>query len=628
MSAVIEIEIGSGEAPDVRSVRVLRSTGSGGGRGTLRLDVDALVARRPDLEMTVLASAVSARRVLSPGESELQQVGAELFDRLFEGEIGDAYRTSRAIALARGESLQLRLRLTDPDLAALPWEALYDRASGTYVCRKDSLIRQIAAPDSVVPLRVEPPLRILGLISGPRNLPPLDVEAERERLEKSLESQMAAGRVQLVWLENVSWERLHIALLSEPWHVLHFVGHSRYEAEGDEGVLAFCGPDGRADYVGAAALADLLHEAEPIPRLVVLNSCASGASGVTELFSGTAAALVGSGIDAAVAMQFTISDPAAIAFSRGFYTALAHGRTIDEAARSGRIAILGLGRDTLEWITPLLYVRGEDTRLFVVDSPVAGAAPAAIVPAVFDAPTPTAPAFEALAEPVEPALEPGQPTPAPVPTAVALAPTRGSAEADLAPADAAADSVPPAAEPGQRRRKAGWILLWAGLAALVIAGAASAFLLWIPGALDDASTADSSPSATTTAPSTPSTPPPPTIVTTEAAVLGSQVWTLTPVMCATGATLSIRAAGVVQPGGPETASGPDGMVGVFLATNVIDDANHAALIGRIGDAGVPFLVGPALDTTCPADGPLYLGVNDEGFEGNIGQFDATIQHEQ
>ena len=141
--------------------------------------------------------------------------------------------------------------------------------------------------------------------------------------------------------------------------MLHFIGHGTYDTDTDEGVLAFVGRDGRADYVTASALADLLDEAEPTPRLVVLNSCQSGAGGTTDLFSGTAAALAHSGIRAVAAMQFSISDAAALAFARGFYTALAHGRGIDEAVRSGRIGILGIGRGTLEWVTPVLYLRGE-----------------------------------------------------------------------------------------------------------------------------------------------------------------------------------------------------------------------------------------------------------------------------
>src|SRR4029453_5217548 len=118
------------------------------------------------------------------------------------------------------------------------------------------------------------------------------------------------------------------------------------------------------DLVPASRLADLLDEAEPTPRLVVLNSCQSGASGTEAPFPGTGAALAHSGIHAVAAMQYAISDDAAIAFARGFYTALAHGRGIDEAVRSGRIGILGLTRGTLEGITPVLYLRGEDTPLF------------------------------------------------------------------------------------------------------------------------------------------------------------------------------------------------------------------------------------------------------------------------
>ena len=153
--------------------------------------------------------------------------------------------------------------------------------------------------------------------------------------------------------------------------MLHFVGHGDYDTRTDEGVLALVGRGGRADMVEAGRLADLLGEAQPTPRLVVLNSCSSGQAGANDLFSGTAAALVRSGINAVAAMQFAVSDIAAIAFARGFYTAIAHGRSVDEAARSGRISILGAPR-SLEWVTPVLYVRGQATQLFTLTLSRAG----------------------------------------------------------------------------------------------------------------------------------------------------------------------------------------------------------------------------------------------------------------
>ncbi|MGW4928900.1 CHAT domain-containing protein [Agromyces sp. NPDC004153] len=366
MDAVMELEIGPGPDPGTYVSRVLRSVGGGEPSAEFRLDVDRLLRRRPDLEASVLLSSVSARRIMSDTEASLQAVGRELFEAAFTGDVYAAYRTSAAVASERGSGVQLALRLTAPGLAALPWEALYDPATETYLCRKEPLVRQVPAPHAPAPLAIDLPLRVLAMVSSPRGLPPLDVEHERELLEEALRPHLDAGRVQVEWLEPVTWSGVHDKLLEQEWHVLHFIGHGTFDIDTDEGVLAFVGRDGRADYVAASALADLLAEAEPTPRLVLLNSCRSAAGGPDDLFSGTAAALAHSGIHAVAAMQFSISDTAAIEFSRGFYSALAHGRGIDEAVRSGRIGILGLGRGTLEWVTPVLYLRGADTRLFDV----------------------------------------------------------------------------------------------------------------------------------------------------------------------------------------------------------------------------------------------------------------------
>ena len=135
-------------------------------------------------------------------------------------------------------------------------------------------------------------------------------------------------------------------------------------------MLALVREDGRADLVAAHRLVDLLRQARPMPRLVVLNSCSGAAAGVSDLFSGTAAALVRGGVSAVAAMQYEISDPAAVAFARGFYAAIARGRGVDDAVSSGRVAILGLSDRTLEWMTPVLYLRGHDGQSFTLPAPV------------------------------------------------------------------------------------------------------------------------------------------------------------------------------------------------------------------------------------------------------------------
>ena len=205
--------------------------------------------------------------------------------------------------------------------------------------------------------------------SGPGQLPALDVEKERDQLARALSWPASKGLAEVHWAPSATWADLQDLLLDREWHVLHFIGHGDFDPGRDEGVLALVHQDGRADLVAAHRLVDLLHQARPMPRLVVLNSCSGAATGVSDLFSGTAAALVRGGVSAVAAMQYEISDAAAVAFARGFYAAIVRGRGVDDAVSSGRVAILGLSDRTLEWVTPVLYLRGHDTRLFTFPAP-------------------------------------------------------------------------------------------------------------------------------------------------------------------------------------------------------------------------------------------------------------------
>ena len=366
MACIIELEMSTGPGPGQFITRVVDAPSGGEPSAVVQLDVEGLLRDRYALEMTVLASAVAGRKIAAAPEQDLRRVGLLLFDALLSGPVLGTYRASVRIAQQRDEPLRLVLRLADPKLAALPWEALFDPEIEAYICRKEPLVRHVPAPFTPQPLKVAPPLRILGLIASPRGMPALDVTAEQDNLSRALAGPISEGLIHLEWLEQATWETVQEKLLSDHWHVLHFVGHGDYDLKTDQGVLALVGPGGQANLVGADQLVDLLNQAQPTPRLVVLNSCSSGEEGTQDLFSGTAAALVHSGIGAVAAMQFTVSDPAAIAFAQGFYVAIAHGRSVDEASRSGRIGILQ-APGTLEWVTPVLYVRGENTQLFRVD---------------------------------------------------------------------------------------------------------------------------------------------------------------------------------------------------------------------------------------------------------------------
>ena len=162
---LFELEI-SGER-GAYQVEVLHSEGAGRPRGQLHLDPDSILSRRTELENAVLASSVASRRIVPAAEEPLRVVGQQLFEALFTGQVYGAYRASLGAAQQQQKRLGVVLRIIEPELAALPWEALFDPEIDEYLCRTEPLIRHVDAPYTAEPLQVRPPLRILGLVASP-----------------------------------------------------------------------------------------------------------------------------------------------------------------------------------------------------------------------------------------------------------------------------------------------------------------------------------------------------------------------------------------------------------------------------------------------------------------------------
>jgi tetratricopeptide (TPR) repeat protein len=363
VEAGLELELELTKAELGRYLITVRSP-AGEATGELRLDAASVLAKRSQLQSTVLASAVTSRRALGEIEAPVRQVGELLFRSLFNAGVFGTYKASVALTQQQGLPLRIVLRTQVPELAALPWEMLYDTDAGAYLCQRDPLVRHVAVSAPTRPLEVHPPLRVLGMVAAPRDQQRLDVEGEKHRLSTALAG--LGDLVQLRWVSNGTWTDLQGELVSGSWHVVHFIGHGGFDVGRAEGVLALENHDGLSDLVGADRFSQLLTTQVPQPQLVVLNSCAGAQAAVDDLFSSTAAALVRAGVSASVAMQFAVSDPAAKAFAAGFYQAIAHNHSVADAVRIGRIGIRGTSEDTLEWVTPALYLRGNDAPLFTV----------------------------------------------------------------------------------------------------------------------------------------------------------------------------------------------------------------------------------------------------------------------
>jgi hypothetical protein len=151
------------------------------------------------------------------------------------------------------------------------------------------------------------------------------------------------------------------------------VGHSSFTAT-DEGAIYLQDDDGLAAEVDSTLLANLVADQSNL-RLAVLNSCDGARTTLHDPYAGVATTLIQLGVPAVVAMQFEISDYAAILFADELYTNLI-GRQdpIDAAVAEARKAIY-VEIDRVEWATPVLFVRDPDVQLFDFNVPVAALPP-------------------------------------------------------------------------------------------------------------------------------------------------------------------------------------------------------------------------------------------------------------
>ena len=251
-------------------------------------------------------------------------------------------------------------------LAALPWELLLDGRQFLALDRRTPIVRSHngrSLPQPAAGL----PLRVLLVDSRPIDLRPLATGREAALIQAALAPNTL---IELIHLQHPNVRQLRERLIDSRCQILHFMGHGAPGLDReDQFVLSFEDDNSRAENVTGELLAEYVKDA-PDLRLVVLSSCWGAAfprRRGQDPYTGVAAALMMRDIPAVVAMQFPITDPAAIAFSQVLYGRLAAGDSLCEAVTEGRLEILRRDGRGVEWATPAVFLGGSD-RLFDVSS--------------------------------------------------------------------------------------------------------------------------------------------------------------------------------------------------------------------------------------------------------------------
>lgn len=298
-----------------------------------------------------------------------RSVGERLYEAVFGGDnraLGERLlSTWRAAEANPAVRMRLRLRIADPALACLPWELMYcqraDRPVDGFLAESMETIVVRAPPNSLPACGLDVTLPLQALLVLPAT-PGLNLAEEQSRLEEIF--QHCRDIVRPTFLsDTVTFESVSRAL-ADPYHVLHFAGHGRFTENG--AALRLTNADGDEDWIHEDRLAALFAR-QPALRLVVLNACETARVSSTQAFVGLAPSLVDAGVAAVVAMQFSVGDDLALAFSRSFFQSLFRGvargdleMAVIAARRSVRVTI----RDRPGFGAPVLYLRSRAGILF------------------------------------------------------------------------------------------------------------------------------------------------------------------------------------------------------------------------------------------------------------------------
>lgn len=306
------------------------------------------------------------RRLESPEMEAAKIFGGRLFEAVFQGDVRGCFDSSLDTVRRQGLGLRLRLRLEAPEVADLPWEYLYNPALNRFLSLsvETPLVRYLSLPERIQPLAVTPPLRVLVMIASPSDYPALEVEREWQKLQIGVSELESSGRVVLERLEAATLSALQARLRKGGYHIFHFIGHGAFDERAQDGVLLLEDEEGRGRPVSGQYVGTLLHDERTL-RLAILNACEGARTSATDPFAGTAQSLVQQGIPAVIAMQFEITDEAAITLAHEFYQAVADGYPVDAALVEARKAIFAQGND-VEWGTPVLYLRTPTGQIFDV----------------------------------------------------------------------------------------------------------------------------------------------------------------------------------------------------------------------------------------------------------------------
>jgi len=167
----------------------------------------------------------------------------------------------------------------------------------------------------------------LGVYSSSEKSP--DVVREMEKIQSNLRLSKERDYLELIPILEPTADRALQLILDEEPNIVHFSGHGHRKG------IVLLDENGRSALVSNKAISSLFRLAKRHIFCVLLNSC----------YSKSQAEAIHRHIPYVIAMNSSISDAAAIAFSTGFYKGIGSGREVPTAFKIGVLSMQLAGID-------------------------------------------------------------------------------------------------------------------------------------------------------------------------------------------------------------------------------------------------------------------------------------------
>lgn len=183
-------------------------------------------------------------------------------------------------------------------------------------------------------------INVLFLASNPSDQQSLRLDQEIRLIQEKIRSSEYRGSINLESRWAVRSSDLLQAINEVKPHVIHFSGHGSQDHD-----IVLETTEGSTTLLSKETVTQLMKTMSDSIRLVIFNNCFSGgqAEAVTEY------------IECAIGMNEAVRDDAAREFAAQFYSAIAFGKSVQNAFEQGKLALILAGIDGDD--IPELYTR-------------------------------------------------------------------------------------------------------------------------------------------------------------------------------------------------------------------------------------------------------------------------------